>query len=109
MTDEDIVAEEPLSATELCVRYTGTSHFRSFSRKDFGTEGDPNDQLVWTPGSEHPYELFLSYAGSHQRAAEVLEKCEHEFKLVGPGSENFYAALGIEGEEEFSIEGMVED
>lgn len=103
MGDEE--AQQPLSATVLCVRYTGTSNIRVLSRKDLlGDTNAPldeatNDQLVWTPGSEIAYSFWLAYAGSEERAQEVLSKHAHEFELVGPAG-----VQAIEGEEEFVFE-----
>lgn len=105
MADEEIQPEELLSATTLCVKYTGDSHQRIISLRDLRGEATEEDgALVWTPGQETPYELFLMFAGSQERAIEVLTKHEHEFKLVGPGAENFFAEV-----EEFEIGGEVAD
>lgn len=108
MTDDQPVEPEvPLSETQLCVKYTGDSHFRILSVSDLrGEKTDEDGALVWTPGQETPYELFLMFAGSHERAVEVLSKHSHEFSIVGPGAEDYYASLEVE---EFSIEVPAED
>lgn len=100
MTDEEVQEERPLSETELCVKYTDTANMRLMNRWALSgvLEGDPGEDLVWTPGSEVPYSKWLDYAGSEERAQEVLSQHSHEFVLVGPGADD------IEGPEEFSFE-----
>lgn len=99
MTEAEEPVEAPLSDTVLCVRYTDTSNFRILSRRDLS--GDPAasqyDVLTWTPASEIAWETWLEFAGSEEQARAVLERHSHEFKLVGPGAEEFEV-------EEFSFE-----
>lgn len=106
MTDDQPVEPEvPLSETELCVKYTGDSHFRILSVSDLrGEKTDEDGALVWTPGQETPLSLFVMFAGSDERAREVLRKHSHEFSIVGPGAEDYDLS-----EEEFSIEVPAED
>lgn len=106
--DEEAV-ERPLSETTLCVRYTGTSNWRYLTRSDLAgtpsTGDETGDQLAWSPQSEVDFGFWLEYAGSRERALEVLRQHAHEFELVGPGAEEF--AADVE-DEEFSIGGSVE-
>lgn len=100
MVEEEV--ELPLHETTLCVRYTGTSDVRRLSHQDLlGPHADTPGRdagLEWTSGSDVPYALWEMFAGSRERAMEVLQKHAYEFQLVGPGAED------IEGEEEFSFE-----
>lgn len=106
---EDLVEDEvrPLSATVLCVRYKGSADTRALTRRDLsGNIAAPDSApLQWIPGSEVEWAFWLEYAGSRERALEVLAAMEHEFELVGPGADDFASALEVE---EFSIGGVVE-
>lgn len=97
MTDEE--APRPLSETQLCVRYRGNSNFRILTLSDLRGEEvtDDAEELVWTPGSEIAWATWLDYAGSDDRAHEVLKANADDFDLVGPGAHEIEV-------EEFSIE-----
>lgn len=102
VADELLEEDRPLSETVLCVRYTGNSDYRILNRASLsGGLDHPGhaDELIWTPGFEVPWSLWLEYAGSEERAREVFSKNAHEFELVGPGAEDI-EDLGVE---EFSI------
>lgn len=102
--------DRPLSETVLCVRYNETAHYRVISQRDLS--GDPNgsteDELVW-PGqnSELPWDDWEAFAGTRERALEVLKAHRHEFSLVGPGADELQGELDGAGEEEFAIGGVV--
>lgn len=111
MTEQDLLEAqdgEParLSDTVLCVRYNGKSDWRTLTRRDLS--GDPGesttDTLNWTPDSEMDWALWLGYAGSRERAMEVLQAHSHEFELVGPGANELSSEFE---EEEFEIGGLV--
>lgn len=104
MEDEE---QLPLSATEVCVRYTGTSNYRLMSRFDLsGDLGDnATEQMEWTPGSEVLWATWLDFAGSEERALEVFRRHNHEFEIVGPGAGDILDTE--DGEEDFAIGGLV--
>jgi len=100
--------DRPLSETVLCVRYTEGSDYRILSERDLS--GDPDksaeDQLVWAGrNAELPWEDWEAFAGSRERALEVLKAHAHEFVLVGPGAEEVLDAEA--GVEEFAVGGSV--
>lgn len=93
----------------LRVRYSGFANVRTFTRQDLsGTASNDAVSLTFAPGSEVPYEWWLEMAGSDDRAKEVLRAHAHEFSVVGPGADEFWAE-DDGGEEEFSIEGPVKE
>lgn len=96
-----------LSETTLCVVYKGTADTRVLSRRDLSgnVEDSANDVLVWKPGAEIDFLSWLDYAGSEERALEVLQKHSHEFELIGPNAADWAESLEVE---EFSIGGVVE-
>jgi hypothetical protein len=109
MEPEETVDDTPLSETVLCVRFTGHEDFRIMRRSDLSQDfaaDNASDELRWTPNSELPYSEWLDYAGTEERALEVLKQNAHEFQLVGPGAEDVLG--GADGEEEFEIGGPVE-
>jgi hypothetical protein len=101
--------DRPLSETVLCVRYNGSSNYRILNTADLSGNQDngPGEDLVWTPGFEVPWSLWLSRAGSTERALEVLGAHSHEFELVGPGADEVRGAAAEAGAEEFAIGGSV--
>lgn len=97
----------PLSETELCVRYKGTSNARILSERDLSGDPEKSDlpRLVWSAGGEISYKSWQEYAGSKERALECLALWAFEFELVGPGAAELSAS--VEGEEDFAIGGLV--
>lgn len=96
--------EEPEEV--LAVKYFGRSDQRILTRHDLsGERNTPNWGIVWTPDSKVSFDFFMELAGTRERASEVLRAHAHEFKLVGPGAEEFWEDL--EGSEEFSVGGQV--
>lgn len=104
MTEEN---QRPLVETTLCVRYKGTSNSRVLTQGDLSGEGAGagDISLVYGPGEDIAWEDWVDLAGSEDRARSVLNQHLHEFEVVGPGADVFNA---VEGEEEFSIGGVVE-
>lgn len=103
MEDEMPERVPMLSETTLAVVYNGTADKRILTRRDLS--GDPEattmDILAWVPGSEIDFASWREFAGSDERALEMLQKQQHEFALLGPGAADFAASLE---EEEFVFE-----
>jgi len=104
----EAVTEEVEEPETLRVRYKGTADRRVLTRGDLsGVPGDESgDSLNWTPGSDIDWETVVEFAaGDEERARTVLRSQQHEFELVGPGSEEFWI---VDDEEEFNIGGPEE-
>lgn len=102
---EENEAQEPSKIAPMVV-YTGRSNERILSRRDIsGQPGDSTlDVMKWAPGAGISWEHFVDWAGSPERAHEVLRLHRHEFELVGDLDPELASATE---DEEFDVGGSV--